>query len=424
MKAFHSGFTLSSSDKTPFEEYFSDPNFIDIPIEGLPPRTLVKKILKQGTGQKMTEIINTKPRKDKSTPKAPNSSLNNKKVFDLSHLKLGLKISFHYAGYFEYDSAPFDSTQARGEQWSEILGVGKMIPALENCLLDMKSNEKAVVMARSSICFGSYGCGQRIPKEADIMFKIWLDSYNEMSLMDQFSQLTQAQRVQGIKSGAFSLKRVMNVVSQENDRIRKEYFTKNRFAEAQQEYSKIVGFVKKIPLLDEETENYVKSVTHKFLNNMGICALKRCRYKGAQDLMEKAIETSSGDKKLMCKSYFISGKSHRLRNYFQTAKQFYEKALKLEPYHQDIQMEFLLLEQDKSQKNKEEKMMWSNAFEKSFEKCRNNDSDSEVSTLVGSVNSKPSKSSKSQNVDKNNNVIVNFPKAFLIHLNLLHFGKI
>jgi tetratricopeptide (TPR) repeat protein len=231
-----------------------------------------------------------------------------------------------------------------------------------------------------------------------------------MSLMDQFSQLTQVQRVQGIKSGAFSLKRVMNVVSQENDRIRKEYFTKNRFAEAQQEYSKIVGFVKKIPLLDEGTENYVKSVTHKFFNNMGICALKRSRYKGAQDLMEKAIETSSGDKKLLCKSYFIMGKSHRMRNYFKTAKDFYEKALKLDPYNQDIQQEFLLLDQDKKQKSREDRTFWGGAFEKSFEKCeKSENSDSEVSTLVGSVNSKP----KSQNLDKNNNVVEDHPKAFL-----------
>ena len=257
-----------SEDKTPFESYFSDPKFIDIPVEGCPPRTLVKKILVKGSGQKMSEIINSKPRKnkDKKIDKQlePNLPINAKKALENSNLKLGLKISFHYAGYFEYDAAPFDSTQARGEQWTEILGVGKLIPALEHCLLEMKSNEKAVVMARSDVCFGDHGCFQRIPKKADCMFKIWLDSYNEMSLMDQFCQLNQAERIQGIKSGSFSIKRIENVISKENDRIRTDFFSKNHFAQAQNEYSKLVGFVKKIPLLDESTEKLVRCLQHKF----------------------------------------------------------------------------------------------------------------------------------------------------------------
>ena len=97
----------------------------------MPARSLVKKVLKSGTGLTMQAVIAGKGRKTDENNNKANKPISKSKTADFSHLKLGLKVRFHYAGYFEYEGAPFDSTQARGECWNEVLGINKMIPALE-----------------------------------------------------------------------------------------------------------------------------------------------------------------------------------------------------------------------------------------------------------------------------------------------------
>lgn len=203
--------SYSDDTKTPFEKFFNDPKFKNISVDKIPERFLVKKVLRDGTGFTIGQILSQTNDTISTSQNIPPLKVNkfNKQMQDpekeISNLQIGLKISFHYAAYFEHEKHPFDSTQARGEPWTEIIGIGKMIPALEKSLMTMKLNERAVILARYDLCYGESGCLNRIPKQKDCMFKVWLSSISEMTLLDQFMQLNYEMKVQALKAGKFTI---------------------------------------------------------------------------------------------------------------------------------------------------------------------------------------------------------------------------
>jgi len=400
--------TIASDDeegetKTPFESYFSDPKFTNIPVESMPPRSLVKYVLKSGTGMKIKDIIgnaNSENRRKEAKKEGKQSGdyynlpIKQEKYESLSAIRLGLKVSFHYAGYFEFDGAPFDSTQARGEPWKEIIGVGKMIPALEHAVLEMRKNEKAVIMARYTLCYGHNGCGQRIPRQADVMFKVWLDNYNELTLIDQFLQLNHTQRIQGLKAGLFSIKRIQKIINDESSKVKEQYFMKNLWSQAQQEYSKLLHNVKCIPLLDDETQKIVFEMSHRYLNNMALCANHRARYRQAAELMEQALKLEHTPPKLRKKSLYIMGKSYRLRQYFELAKKYYNQVLEIDPGNTEVLLEMQLLKRDKDRERAASESIWKRAID-GLENARidNDDTESSCTVVAESANTGPTPTS-------------------------------
>lgn len=245
--------------------------FENIPVENFDDRCLVKRILKEGTGKTIAEQIAECYGKKSTNERSHNNPIDIRMKAPELKIETGLKIQFHYSGYFEFCPAPFDSSQTRGEPWTEIIGVGKLLPALEQSILTMRLNEKAIILARHYLCFGESGCGQRIPKKADCMFKIWLSNINQPSLIDQFLQLERGARLSCIRSGVIKLKKLMHVLATESNDIKRECYDKQLWAPAQNRYERLIKVCEHIPLMDDEIEETVNNEFKRLYTNAALC---------------------------------------------------------------------------------------------------------------------------------------------------------
>jgi len=366
-----------TNEKTPFEIYFNDKRFVDVKIENIEPRTLVKRVLKSGTGLTLKEMIYGKR---KSRPASLCSKMNkpldinkvNNEQTALTNLQIGLKVSFHYAAYFEYEKAPFDSTQARGEPWTEVLGLKKLIPALENSLLEMRLNEKAVILSKYDLCYGENGCGDRIPRKKDCLFKIWLSGVSEMSLLDQFLSLNYQGKVQAFKAAAvqgsgsgsgsgssgFSLKRIIYILDDQSEIIKKDFYRADRYAEAQKKYQNLLKILDDLPILDDESMKLINQKQVQYSINAGLCCLNRKKYKEAVKLAESANKIFETEK-----AFYIIGKGNRMRKHYNLAGVALKELLKRNPKNQDALKEIDFIERDKRQDSYDERKTFGNIFQ-------------------------------------------------------------
>ena len=83
------------------------------------------------------------------------------------------KVSVHYTGWLE-DGTEFDSSLDRGEPFTFILGIGKVIQGWDQGVLGMKIGEKRKLIIPSELGYGVVGRGDSIPPNATLIFEIEL----------------------------------------------------------------------------------------------------------------------------------------------------------------------------------------------------------------------------------------------------------
>ncbi len=89
-------------------------------------------------------------------------------------VKEGDEVSVHYTGYFP-NGEVFDSSVERNEPFILNAGVGQVIPAWDEALLTMSVGDKIVIVAPSSICYGTEGTpGGPIEPCTPLVFEIEL----------------------------------------------------------------------------------------------------------------------------------------------------------------------------------------------------------------------------------------------------------
>lgn len=79
-------------------------------------------------------------------------------------------VRIHYAGFFEFNEVPFDSSYLRGKSFEFILGHSGVVPGLDIAVSTMRSNEKSEFILHPSLAFGKLGCPPRIPPNAEVLF--------------------------------------------------------------------------------------------------------------------------------------------------------------------------------------------------------------------------------------------------------------
>ena len=377
-----------------FDNYFADSSFADLipecPTEirdGFEKRSLVKKILRPGTGLKMREIYRDMKKLDRGDNQVNRAidvnrieKMADKKLDHQNHysqidslgIEIGLKIQFHYAAYFEGETVPFDSTQARGEPWTEILGMKKLLPALENSLMSMRINEKAVVLARYGLCYGETGCGKRIPGKKDCMFKIWFTNCMPMTLLDQFMQLNHAKKVQAIKSGYFKLKKILVILHDQSEKIKKDLYNQEKFREAYKKYKRLISLIEEIPIQNDSDEKEINKYKIRYLTNAALSAMQINRYRQAEDLAAQANEINQ-----TAKNYYIIAKSARLRELYFKAEKNLEKMFEIDPRNQDGLRELEYLKGAKKQESDALKSVYEKCFEPRYDEKLKDDEEKE-----------------------------------------------
>jgi peptidylprolyl isomerase len=85
----------------------------------------------------------------------------------------GQTIEIAYTGYLQ-DGTMFDSSHLRTEPFRTRVGLGQVIPGLDEILMDMQPGEKRTAVIPANLAYGSDGAAGIIPPDADLRFDITL----------------------------------------------------------------------------------------------------------------------------------------------------------------------------------------------------------------------------------------------------------
>ena len=79
----------------------------------------------------------------------------------------------HYRGAL-LNGAEFDESYKRGEPFEFPLGLGRVIPAWDEAILDMKKGEKRRLVVPYWLGYGVRGAGSKIPPKSTLVFEVVL----------------------------------------------------------------------------------------------------------------------------------------------------------------------------------------------------------------------------------------------------------
>lgn len=106
-----------------------------------------------------------------------------KKVGSGESADVGNTVSVHYTGWLYDESAPdkkgkkFDSSYDRNEQFSFLLGSGRVIKGWDKGVMGMKMGGQRTLIIPPKMAYGARGAGNVIPPNAALIFDVELVSF-------------------------------------------------------------------------------------------------------------------------------------------------------------------------------------------------------------------------------------------------------
>ena len=83
----------------------------------------------------------------------------------------GSKVKVHYTGKL-LDGTVFDSSVSRGEPIEFQVGMGQVIPAWDQGIVQLKKGQKAILTCPPPLAYGSQGAGDTIPPDSTLIFEV------------------------------------------------------------------------------------------------------------------------------------------------------------------------------------------------------------------------------------------------------------
>ncbi|XP_011298074.1 inactive peptidyl-prolyl cis-trans isomerase shutdown [Fopius arisanus] len=252
-------------------------------------------------------------------------------------------VTIKYAGYFDGQDEPYDSSHARGKPDRYQLGVGQLIPGFELAIKSMKKHEVSLFWVDFDYAFGELGCAPLIPPRADIIFLVSLIDYLDNALVNNFENLDieEKKKFHNVKDNVVHL-----------FKIAADGFKQRKFKQAIRDYKKILNSLDEAELEDSEDEGEQKKLLTRAAQNLAICYNRESMPRHACIACNEAPYKTA-------KIHFHYGRALiRMGEYGQALTQL-EKCLALEPENVFAIKEMELANQFEEKYKNIEKSMWS-----------------------------------------------------------------
>lgn len=258
-------------------------------------------------------------------------------------------VTVNYNSYLEHNDEPFDSTYIRKKPFVFRLNSGETLPGLDIGVSTMKVNEKAQFIIHPDYAYGKFGCPDRIPPNAYILFEVELKSFSNSGATVTYHSLDEKEQ----KSFAEIYKYAAGLCSKGN-----EYFKKRMYKLAMREYNTAVSKLEfcELPTYNEQEQQqklllrlYINlAITYSMLNEPRKC----CTF------CNKIYYITRGTTlQIPAKVYFHNARALIRLSDFDKAKQKLKKAKSMEPNNPEISQEFKILDEAQKKAYEREKML-------------------------------------------------------------------
>ncbi|XP_044726984.1 inactive peptidyl-prolyl cis-trans isomerase FKBP6 [Chrysoperla carnea] len=244
-------------------------------------------------------------------------------------------VTIHYDGFFEEGDEPFDTTLNNNPRVYR-LGAGNLIMGMELAIASMENREIAQFLIEPIYGFGKFGCPNRIPGDARLMFRIEVIKFVDSITQDLYDKMSITNRK--------SFQTVRKLAETYQNQA-KDSFKKQNFKGAIRSYNDAIRILETAQLADMSEQEKQQNSLLKNYTNLAVCYNALGKYRKTCLVCQKIYDlTRDRTLNVTAKAYFHHGRALFNIQEYRQAKIFYLKAKQLAPNNSEISKELCELE--------------------------------------------------------------------------------
>lgn len=263
------------------------------------------------------------------------------------------RVDIRYNGFWEGESAPFDSSILRGRTFRFVTGHGEVLEGLEAAVCTMHPGECSQFVISYHLLFHELGCPPRIKPKADGLFIIELLSYNVVGNLNADLEVSKEDR----RKYSIIKDKVMDIHLKGLD-----FFKQSMYHNAIQAFEKALNMLKFSLLANEEEATEQTKFLMRIYTNLMVSYNKVNKPNRACIMYRELRQLVPSEQDLPCKVLFQDGRAKLMLGDFNAARHQLVKALRLSPNNHEINQELKLLDEAYGKYRKDEKSLWKKAF--------------------------------------------------------------
>jgi len=249
------------------------------------------------------------------------------------------RVYYHYSAFLEKSAESFDSTYINDRPSCLITTECNVLPGIYDALQTMCPGEEAHFLIDYSLLYGELGCPPRVPGKADCLFVIELKSFRESGDGNALDNIDDEERTK------FS---IIYAKAQEVHKKGLDSFNMKRYPLANAEFSNAIRALECCNLASAEEESRQHDFLVKLYRNQAVCFNQRQLWKKTCIMCQQLIYLSKRQKVYNfdkdCKAQFHWGRALLGLCEYGRAREYLNKAKRLEPNNSEISKELLELE--------------------------------------------------------------------------------
>ncbi|EDX08439.1 inactive peptidyl-prolyl cis-trans isomerase shutdown [Drosophila simulans] len=261
------------------------------------------------------------------------------------------RVSVRYSGYWEGETAPFDSSLLRGTKFEFETGQGTVVEGLEAAVRSMRPYEQAEFIISYKLLFGELGCPPRIKPKADALFKVEVIDY---------SLIGDAKGIDAIPQEDRDKFYVVYPKAVDLHLHGKDSVKRGRYRSAATAFERAVSSLNYCRLANDEEERKQTEMLITLNQNLMIVYNKMDKPKRACIMMKALRHLTLGTPS--CKALFQEGRALAALGEYDLARNAYLQAQAKQPENKEISDEIISMNKRISKYEEASRDIWARAL--------------------------------------------------------------
>lgn len=261
------------------------------------------------------------------------------------------RVAVRYSGYWEGESAPFDSSLLRGTKFEFETGWNAVLEGLETAVRTMYAYEQAEFIISYKLLFHELGCPPRIKPRADGLFRIEVIEFTLIGDENSLENIAPEDRTK------FS---IVYPKAQDMHLHGKDCVKRGSPRSAITAFENAIASLNYCRLADEKDEQKQTELLITLYTNLMLC-YNKLNKPARVCIAMKALRTLTHNNP-SCKALFHEGRALAALGEYERARQAFVQAQSKQPNNKEISEEIIKMEERVSKYKKSMQEIWTRAL--------------------------------------------------------------